>query len=137
MERDFMSKFYIVSGMLSGLAGDYALDFLMLDNQKMRGYSISLVDEIDELLNNGNTKEEIATIIKENDFVAKDPELTKEEGEYLRDYCLKLLDIRYKLFIEEKNKNYVDIDDDYVVIDEDELVEKPYIKKLMKHDDEI
>ena len=137
MERDFMSKFYIVSGMLSGLAGDYALDFLMLDNEKMRGYSVSLVDEIDELLNNGNTKEEIATIIKENDFVAKDPELTKEEGEYLRDYCLKLLDIRYKLFIEEKNKNYVDIDDDYVVIDEDELVEKPYIKKLMKHDEEI
>lgn len=135
MERDFMSKFYTVSSLLSGLAGDYALEFLMLDNEKMRGYSVSLVDEIDALLNNGNTKEEIVTIIKENDFVAKDPELTKEEGEYLRDYCLKLLDIRYKLFIEEKNKNRLSIDDGYVVIDEDEPTLKPYIKKLMKPDE--
>ncbi len=137
MEKDFISKFYAISSLLSGIAGDYALEFLMLDNEKMRGYSVSLVGEIDELLNNGKTKEEIMAIIKENDFVAKDPELTKDEGEYLRDYCLRLLDIRYKLFIEEKNKSYIDIDDDYVVIDDEEPVLKPYTKKLMKPDEGI
>ena len=137
MEKDFISKFYAISSLLAGVAGGYAEDFLMLDNEKMRGYSVSLVGEIDELLNNGKTKEEIMVLIKENDFVAKDPELTKDEGEYLRDYCLRLLNIRYKLFIEEKNKSYVDIDDDYVVIDDEEPVIKPYTKKLMKPDEEI
>ena len=137
MEKDFISKFYAISSLLAGIAGGYAEDFLMLDNEKMRGYSVSLVGEIDELLNNGKTKEEIMALIKENDFVAKDPELTKDEGEYLRSYCLRLLDIRYKLFIEEKNKSYFDIDDDYVVIDDEEPTIKPYTKKLMKHDEEI
>ena len=128
MNRDLFAKFYAISSLLAGIAGDYAEEFLMLDNEKMRGYSISLVNEIDELLEQGKTQEEIVTIIKENDFVAKDPELTKDEGEYLRSYSLKLLDIRYQLFVEEKDKHFTDIDDDYVVIDDEE----PESRKLIK-----
>ena len=128
MNRDIFAKFYAISSLLAGIAGDYAEEFIMLDNEKMRGYSISLVNEIDELLEQGKTREEIVTIIKENDFVAKDPELTKDEGEYLRSYSLKLLDIRYQLFVEEKDKHFTDIDDDYVVIDDEE----PENRKLIK-----
>ena len=128
MNRDLFAKFYALSSLLAGIAGDYAEEFIMLDNEKMRGYSISLVNEIDELLEQGKTQEEIVTIIKENDFVAKDPELTKDEGEYLRSYSLKLLDIRYQLFVEEKDKHFTDIDDDYVVIDDEE----PESRKLIK-----
>ena len=102
MEKDFLARFYMLSSLLAGIAGDYAEEFIMLDNDKLRGYSVSLVGEIDELLNNGKTKED----------------------------CLKLLDIRYKLFIERKSKNLVDLDDDYVVIDDDgNIIEKPYTKK--------
>ena len=36
MKKDFISKFYAISSLLSGIAGDYALEFLMLDNEKMR-----------------------------------------------------------------------------------------------------
>jgi hypothetical protein len=128
MNRDIFAKFYAISSLLAGIAGDYAEEFIMLDNEKMRGYSISLVNEIDELLEQGKTREEIVTIIKENDFVAKDPELTKDEGEYLRSYSLKLLDIRYQLFVEEKDKHFTDVDDDYVVIDDEE----PESRKLIK-----
>ena len=134
MENDFILKFYAMSSLLAGISGCYIEDFLMIDNEKMMGYSISLVEEIDWLLKEGKTKEEIETIIKENDFMSKDNELTKDESEYLRSYCLRLLGIRYKLFIEEKNKRYNDIDEDYVVIDDEGIVEKSYAKKLNKHD---
>lgn len=121
MNRDIFAKFYAISSLLAGIAGDYAEEFLMFDNEKMRGYSVSLVNEIDELLKQGKTKEEVVTIIKENDFVAKDPELTKDEGEYLRNYSLKILNIRYQLFVEEKDKHFTDVDD-----------EEPESRKLIK-----
>ena len=121
MNRDIFAKFYAISSLLAGIAGDYAEEFLMFDNEKMRGYSVSLVNEIDELLKQGKTKEEVVTIIKENDFVAKDPELTKDEGEYLRNYSLKILNIRYQLFVEKTDKHFTDVDD-----------EEPESRKLIK-----
>lgn len=77
-------------------------DFLILNSEKMMNYSVSLVIEIDELLEKGYHKEEIQEIIMECDFVKTDPELANEEAEYLKKYALRLLNIRYKLFTDEK-----------------------------------
>ena len=125
MNGGLFYKFIAISKLLA-ISNDYFDDFIMFDNEKMMGYSVSLVGEIDELLNDGYTKEEISKIIQENDFTAKDPELTQEEGEFLKGYCLRLLDIRYKLYMETKNEDYVVIDDDE---DQDE---NKYIKRLKK-----
>ena len=86
------------------VTNDEYSDYYMLSNEKLMSYSISLIMEIDELLENGYTKDEITKIIDECDFCANDPELTKEESEYLRNYSIRTLDIRYNLYIEENNK---------------------------------
>ena len=88
-----------------GCSNDIYSDYFMFNNEKMMGYSVSLVMEIDELLDIGYTKEEIIKIIMECDFTANDPELTEKEAEYLRKYSLRMLDVRYNLYVEEKEKN--------------------------------
>lgn len=80
-------------------------DLLMLENEKIMSYSVSLVGEIDDLINKGYTKEEIKDLIIKCEFTKNDPQLTNEEGEYLRRYSLKLLNIRYDLYLEEKESN--------------------------------
>lgn len=121
-------RFYAISKLLAS-SDDLFDDSLKFDDKMMR-YSVSLAEEIDELLDKGYTKGEIATRIRDNDFTAKDSSLTKEEGEYLRAYCLRLLDVRYKLFMEAK-------DNDYVIINDDESFESPYVKRLKKINEEI
>ena len=81
------------------MANSYT-DYIMLSNDKVLDYSISLVIEIDELLEKGYSKEEIADLIMNCDFTIKDSELTKEDNEHLKIYALRTLDIRYELYNE-------------------------------------
>lgn len=83
---------------------DKYIDYFMFEDKKLMGYSVSLVMEIDELLDKGYIKEEISDLITQCDFVANDPTLTKEEAEYLRNYSLRMLDVRYRLYTDEKDK---------------------------------
>jgi len=101
MVNDTIYKFYAIAKTLANSYEKFD-DYLMLNNEKIMGYSVGLVGEIDELLEMGKTKEEIKNLILHNDYVAKDPELTEEEGEFLRNYSLKLLNIRYELYLEAK-----------------------------------
>ncbi len=79
-------------------------DYYMFSDEKLMGYSVSLIMEIDDLLDSGYSREEIFKIIMECDFMANDSELTKEEAEYLRSYALRMLDVRYELYLEEKEQ---------------------------------
>ena len=88
---------------ISNLDNDPYDYIMMMDNEKLMGYSVSLVGEIDELLNKGYTYDEIKDIIMTCDFVKNDPELTNEEGEFLRKDALRILNIRYKIYLEDKN----------------------------------
>lgn len=101
MVDDTIYKFYAIAKTLANSYEKFD-DYSMFNNEKLMGYYIGLVGEIDELLAMGKTKEEIKKLIIENDYVAKDSELTEEEGEYLRGYSLKLLNIRYELYLEGK-----------------------------------
>ena len=79
-------------------------DYYIFSNEKLMNYSVGLVLEIDELLNMGYGEDEINKMIMECDFMKKDFELTKEDVEYLRNYALRLLPIRYELYLKEKDK---------------------------------
>lgn len=103
MKNDDIYKLLALT-MSLGQMNDIYSDYFMFSNEKLMGYSVSLVMEIDELLDKGYTKEEITKIIVECDFVTSDSELTKDEAEYLRNYSLRMLDIRYKLYLEEKEQ---------------------------------
>ena len=84
------------------LAGMDPMNYYLFDNEKLMGLSISLLIEIDELFDMGYSMEKIEEIIKKCDFVSKNPELTKEDAEWLRNYSLNILPIRYRLYNEEK-----------------------------------
>lgn len=75
-------------------------DFYYTQDEKVMSYSISLISEIDQLLEEGLSKEEIREIIENCNFTEKDPNLTQEEGDYLKKYSLRLLNIRYELMNE-------------------------------------
>ena len=110
MPRDGFYNFIAFSAALSCSEDSYNSfydDMYFSMHENIMGYSFSLIEEIDELLENGLTKEEIESIIRENDFVAKDPELTKEEGEFLREYSLKMLNIRHKLYNDDSNRDII------------------------------
>ena len=94
----------LLSMMMSIGNGNTYTDYFMFSNEKLMGYSVSLIMEIDELLDKGYSKEDITIIIMECDFMKNDPELINEEAEYLRGYALRMLDIRYKLYLEEKEQ---------------------------------
>ena len=77
----------------------------MVFSEKLMGYSVSLVMEIDDLLSDGYSKKEIIEIINNCDFRLNDPELTEEEALFLRKDALRILNIRYNLYVEdEKDK---------------------------------
>ena len=76
---------------------------MMMYDERLMSYSVSLVSEIIELLDGGYSYDEIKTIIMECDFIKNDPELTAKEGEFLRKDALRILDIRYKIYVEDKN----------------------------------
>ncbi len=104
MKDDDIGKLLIGTMAIATMfGGPYADDFCYF-NDKLLGYSVSLVGEIDELLEAGYTKEEIITFIRESDFTLNDPELTKEDEEYLKNRSFEILDIRYELYIERKNQ---------------------------------
>ncbi len=90
------------STMLLGNPNNLFNDYYMLNSEKLIGHSVSIVMEIDELLNKGYTKEEITSLIMRCNYTIIDQDLTEEEGECLRNYSLRMLDIRYKLYFEEK-----------------------------------
>ncbi len=103
MREEEISKLLAFAMSLGSINNKYS-DYFMFSDEKLMGYSVSLVMEIDELLEKGYTKEEITKIIIECDFMANDSELTKEEAEYLRNYALRMLPIRYELYLKEKEK---------------------------------
>lgn len=102
MNENIISKLLAISMALGITSGKYN-DYYLFGNERLMDYSISLIIEIDELLDKGYTKDEIATIIKGCNFCNIDSELTKEEGKYLKSYSIKMLDIRYDLCIKEQN----------------------------------
>ncbi|MBQ3307045.1 MAG: hypothetical protein IJG68_02505 [Bacilli bacterium] len=75
-------------------------DFYLFHNEKLLSYSISLISEIDHLIEQGISKDEIINIIMNCNFTEKDPRLTEGEGNYLKNYSLKLLNIRYEIYLE-------------------------------------
>ena len=102
MNENSISKLLAMAMGLGIINGAYD-DYYMFSDEKLMGYSVSLIMEIDELLDKGYKKDEIINIIKECDFCGNDSELTKEEGEYLRNYSIRMLNIRYNLYVKEKN----------------------------------
>lgn len=104
VEDEIYKSLALAMGLSLGIINDAYGYYFMFNDEKMMGYSVSLVMEIDELLDMGYIKEKIIKIIMECDFVKIDPELTKEQAEYLRMYSLRMLDVRYKLYLEEKDE---------------------------------
>ena len=107
MVDDTIFKALSLSMSLSTLLEDDFYDFFYLQNEKIMSYSVSLVSEIDQLLEDGLSKEESKDIILNCKVTEKDSNLTEEEGEYLQKYSLKLLNIRDNLYQEEQKKKTV------------------------------
>ena len=104
--NEYLNVSYLLSLLMSiGNVDDTTYSHFMMFDEKLMGYSVSLVIEIDDLLYNGRTKNEIIDIINDCDFQANNPELTIEEALYLKHEALRLLDIRYELYNENKDKN--------------------------------
>ena len=92
---------------IGGMNNNYNNDFLIFGDEKLLNYSVSLVLEIDDLLEQGYTKEEITELINKSNFCEKDSELSSEEGVILKEYAYHILDIRYELFMESKKEEKV------------------------------
>ena len=88
---------------MNGLSSYYD-DLMFMYDEKLMGYSVSLVIEIDDLIDKGYNKEEIRDMINDSDFRKNDKELTEEEASYLKKEAYKLLNIRYNIYEEEKDK---------------------------------
>ena len=102
MDKNDINKLLAIPLALGMINGEYQ-DYYMFGNEKLMSYSVSLLIEVDELLESGYTKDEIITMIKESDFCEKDPNLTKEESEYLKSYSIRMLDVRYRLYMEKNS----------------------------------
>ena len=105
--------FQLVSLMMGigGMNNNPYNDFLIFGDKKLLNYSVSLVLEIDDLLEQGYTKEEITELINKSNSCEKDSELSSEEGVILKEHAYHILEIRYHLFMEikkeEKKKKYL------------------------------
>ena len=80
-------------------------DPFLLGNERLMSYSISLMMEIDELLEKGHSKEEIAELIVTSKFRDSDPTLSGEEESYLKTYSLGILDIREELYLHRNDED--------------------------------
>ena len=78
-------------------------EMLIFGDEKLMGASVNLVIEIDELLDGGHTVPEIKELIDKANFKEK-LEVTDDDAKILRNYAYRLLEIRYNLYMEEKNK---------------------------------
>jgi len=76
--------------------------YMMMASEEFMNGSVSLVLEIDDLLDNGYSKDEIRMLIEKCDF-SKKMLLTEEETEDFRNYAYYLLNIRYNLYLDEKS----------------------------------
>ena len=88
---------------ISGLADRPYDELLIFADEKLMSASVSLVIEIDDLLDKGYTMPEITELIDKADFKEK-LEISEEDSEILRNHAYRLLGIRYNLYMEEKNK---------------------------------
>ena len=75
----------------------------MESNEKVMGHIFVLTSEINELLEQGYSKEEIQDLIINCNYKQKDESLTDEECKYLKNEALKILDIRYRIYLENKD----------------------------------
>ena len=107
MTGDLISKTLALMAMLGNLSEMPYDEMMIMGDEKLMSYSISLVGEIDDLIEEGYTKEEITEIIMKNDFRINHPELTKEEAEVLRKDALRILNIRYRIHMEEKDEGII------------------------------
>ena len=109
-EKDSNYKFYSIS-LTNGstdkpinLTGGFSIS-ISTDksfSKKSKSSTVSKIS-ISELLNDGYTKEEIISFINQTDFTKQHPELTEEENDYLKNFALDILDIRYNLYLEHKD----------------------------------
>ena len=76
-------------------------------NEKLMSYSISLVVEIDDLIDEGYSYDEIKEFIRTCDFKKNDKDLTEEEENYLRMDAYRILKIRYNIYNEDKEEERV------------------------------
>ena len=105
MNKDLISRTLALMMTLNVMNdSEYANLMTMYYSEKLMGYHVSLVIEIDDLLDEGYAYDEIKEFIKTCDFKKNDPELTEQEAEYLRMEAYRLLDIRYKLYMDEKKQ---------------------------------
>ena len=98
--------FYKVMSFMNAIANvdnNYYDDVMFMYDEKLMSYSVSIVGEIIELLENGYSYDEIKKLIMECDYQKAYPELTDEEVAFLRKDALKMLNIRNKIYMEEKN----------------------------------
>ena len=100
---ELIYKAFALIGALGNFHDDSYSDIMMMYDEKLMGYSISFVGEIDDLLAEGCSYDEIKELILACDFVKDNPELTMAEGEFLRREALKILAIRYRIYLENKN----------------------------------
>lgn len=107
MEKENVNKLLSLMMGIGGMNNNPYNDFLIFGDKKLLNYSVSLVLEIDDLLEQGYTKEEITELINMSNFCEKDHSLSNEEGEILKNYAYHILEIRYELFIESKKEEKV------------------------------
>lgn len=105
MKKDNIDKFLAMTMTMGNTYSSSYTDDVCFFDYKLLGYSTRLACEIDDLLEEGYTKEEISTLIRKSDFTLNNPDLTEEEGEYLKERAFYLLEIRYKLFNEKSIDN--------------------------------
>ncbi len=107
MNKDGIDKFLAITMSIGASYGTSYTDDFCFFNDKLLGYSVGLVCEIDDLLEEGYTKDEIHSFIMESDFALNNPELTSEECGYLKNRALELLEIRWELFTEKEAKKRI------------------------------
>lgn len=94
MKQDNIYKLLALSMSLSSYD-----DFLLCD-EKLMGYSVNLVIQINDLLDEGYTKEEIYKMIEETNFKERIDNLSDEEAIVLKNEAFRLLEIRYDIYVE-------------------------------------
>ena len=100
---DLIHSVFMFMNSLGNFNDDVYSELIMAYDEKLMGYSVSIVSEIIELLEEGYSYDEIKELIMECDYAKTDPELTEEEIAFLRKDALKILNIRYRIYMDEKN----------------------------------
>ena len=101
--NDKNKKLVFLMNALSLINGNYD-DFLITGDDKLLGYSMELLLEIQELIEEGYTKDEIRGMIIQTNFRKNDNNISEWEEEMLKKDALFILDIRYEIWLKNKHE---------------------------------